>query len=56
TRALTIHQTWARRCDKHIFLTITNLTKWNNISLPILNLYDVSDNYIELSIKVFDAI
>ncbi|CAF3065974.1 unnamed protein product, partial [Rotaria sp. Silwood2] len=52
TRALTIHQTWARRCDKHIFLTATNLTKWNNISLPILNLYDVSDNYIELSIKL----
>ncbi|CAF5111244.1 unnamed protein product, partial [Rotaria sp. Silwood1] len=56
TRASTIHHTWAHRCDKHIFLTATNLTKWNNISLPILNLYDVSDNYIELSIKVFDAL
>ncbi len=56
TRALTIHQTWARRCDKHVFLTATNLTKWNNISLPILNLFDVGDNYLELSIKVFDAL
>jgi hypothetical protein len=56
TRALTIDQTWARRCDKHVFLTATNLTKWNNISLPILNLFDVSDNYLELSIKVFDAL
>ncbi|CAF3941934.1 unnamed protein product [Rotaria sp. Silwood2] len=56
TRASTIHQTWARRCDKHRFLTATNLTKWNNISLPILNLYDVGDNYLELSIKVFDAL
>ncbi len=56
TRALTIHQTWAQRCDKHVFLTATNLTKWNNISLPILNLFDVGDNYLELSIKVFDAL
>jgi len=56
TRALTIHQTWARRCDKHVFLTATNLTQWNNISLPILNLFDVADNYLELSIKVFDAL
>jgi glycoprotein-N-acetylgalactosamine 3-beta-galactosyltransferase len=56
TRALTIHQTWARRCDKHVFLTATNLTKWNNISLPLLNLFDVGDNYLELSIKVFDAL
>lgn len=56
TRALTIHQTWARRCDKHVFLTATNLTQWNNISLPILNLFDVGDNYLELSIKVFDAL
>jgi hypothetical protein len=56
TRALTVHQTWAHRCDKHVFLTATNLTKWNNISLPILNLFDVGDNYLELSIKVFDAL
>jgi len=56
TRALTIHQTWAQRCDKHVFLTATNLTQWDNTSLPILNLYDVGDNYIELSIKVFDAL
>ncbi|UJR09880.1 hypothetical protein I4U23_014102 [Adineta vaga] len=56
TRALTIHQTWAKRCDKHVFLAATNLTKWNNTILPILNLFDVGDNYVELSIKVFDAI
>jgi hypothetical protein len=56
TRALTIHQTWARRCDKHVFLTATNLTQWNNIALPILNLMDVGDNYLELSVKVFDAL
>jgi hypothetical protein len=56
TRASTIHQTWARRCDKHVFLTATNLTKWNNISLPLLNLVDVGDNYLELSVKVFDAL
>jgi hypothetical protein len=56
TRALTIHQTWARRCDKHVFLIATNLTNWNNLSLPVLNLLDVGDNYLELSIKVFDAL
>lgn len=56
TRALTIHQTWARRCDEHVFLTATNLSQWHNIALPILNLFDVGDNYLELSIKVFDAL
>ncbi|CAF1401046.1 unnamed protein product [Rotaria magnacalcarata] len=56
TRASTVHQTWASRCDKHVFLTAANLTKWNNTVLPILNLHDVSDNYMELSVKVFDAL
>ena len=56
TRAVTIHQTWARHCDKHVFLTATNLSQWNDIALPILNLFDVGDNYLELSIKVFDAL
>ncbi|CAF1050484.1 unnamed protein product [Adineta steineri] len=56
TRAFTIHQTWARRCDKHSFLVATNLTRWSNITFPILNLNDVGDNYAELSIKVFDAL
>ena len=56
TRAWTVHRTWAQRCDRHVFLTATNISQWSNISLPIMNLFDVSDNYIELSIKVYDAL
>ena len=56
TRAWTVHRTWAQRCDKHVFLTAKNLSQWNNLSLPLLHLSDVADNYRELSIKVFDAL
>jgi hypothetical protein len=56
TRAWTIHKTWAHRCDKHAFLTASNRSQWTNLSLPVLMIADVSDNYAELSIKVFDAL
>ena len=56
TRAWTVHRTWAQRCDKHVFLTATNLSQSSNLSLPLLHLSDVADNYQELSIKVFDAL
>lgn len=56
TRAWTIHKTWAHRCDEHVFLIASNISQHTHLSLPILTLSDVSDNYLELSIKVFDAL
>lgn len=56
TRASIVDETWAKRCDKRVFLTAANSSEAENTSLQLLKLHDVSDSYVELSIKVYDAL